>query len=186
MKIFALALFVLTLHILGSPALAAELERHAAAPPETDHFAPLLGTWEVEARRLSRDGSTWKEAEHPAQWRFYRILDGHAIQDDFISPAPGIDVPESARTYGTNIRIYNAKQQHWEMAWIDSGAREAREFSAVSKPGEIVMSSKDTEQRRRITFYEITESSFRWRQEWTFDGGATWVPVSYLEAKRKS
>ena len=163
----------------------AETPLHKNAPLETDHFAPLIGTWEVHGRQLQSDGRTWKKTEHPGEWRFYRILAGHAIQDDWVQPAPDIDVPEGERGYGTNIRIYNSAKQRWEMAWIHSDAREAWEFTAVSHPGEIVMSSIDLDPPRRNTFHEITADSFAWRQDRSFDGGKTWIPVSYLEASRK-
>ncbi|MDP6375984.1 MAG: hypothetical protein QF921_11205 [Pseudomonadales bacterium] len=83
----------------------------AAAPPAAeDHFAPLLGTWLVDARSLQRDGQTWLENPHPAERPFYRIFGGEAIRDDFISPAPHIDVAKGERTWGMNIRIFNREK----------------------------------------------------------------------------
>jgi hypothetical protein len=161
-------------------------DRHPDAPAETDHFAPLLGTWLVAGRRLDRDGKTWLPLAHPAQWRFYRILNGHAIQDDWTEPAPAVDVPESQRSYGTNIRIYNPERARWEMSWIHSGARETLVFTAVSEPGEIVMSSVAGEPPRRNVFHGIGPHSFEWRQEWSFDGGQTWVVVATFHATRTS
>lgn len=42
----------------------------------------------------------------------------------------------------------------------------------------------DTPQPRRNVFSDVEASSFRWRQEWRFDGGVTWTPVAYIEATR--
>ena len=166
-----------SLFLLGSQTLAAPNIEH-------DHFAPLLGTWLVEARRLQRDGQTWIASEHPAEWHFYRILDDQAIQDDWIDPAPHIEVPADARTFGTNIRIYNSGLGQWEMAWISTTAREAWEASATFVNGEIIMRLKDLVPERRNIFHGFTADRFSWRQEWTFDGGETWTPVAYLEATR--
>ncbi len=156
----------------------------AAPDSENDHFAPLLGTWHVEARRLQRDGKTWVSSEHPAEWRFYRILDDQAIQDDWIDPAPHIDVPKGARTFGTNIRIYNSELETWEMAWIATTARKALTFTATFAEGEIVMRALGATPARRNIFHNFTANHFSWRQEWTFDGGESWAPVVYMEATR--
>lgn len=157
----------------------------AAAPPaEEDHFAPLLGTWLVDAKSLQRDGQTWVENPHPAEWRFYRILGGEAIQDDFISPAPHIQLDKGQRTWGTNIRIFNREKNAWEMAWIATGGREVLSFSATYLDGEIIMSARGVEPPRRNVFHNISADRFSWRQDWSFDAGETWVPVAHLEARR--
>lgn len=171
-KIAAIALLLVGSHALG------------AAHIENDHFAPLLGTWHVDARRLQRDGQTWVASEHPAEWRFYRILDDQAIQDDWIEPAPHIDVPKDARTFGTNIRIYNGELGQWEMAWIATTARKALTFTATFEEGEIVMRALGVTPERRNIFHDFTANHFSWRQEWTFDGGENWTPVVYMEATR--
>ncbi len=176
--------------LLAANGFSSESDFHPNAPEETRHFAPLLGTWEVSQRTLKRgatdrnDPASWIVPEQPNEWRFYTILNGHAIQDDFIAPASWVDVAESRRGYGTNIRIFNPDKGHWEMAWIATAAREAWEFTATSKEGEIVMYSIDLEPPRRNFFHSFTADSFRWRQERTFDDGDTWVPVVYIEAKR--
>ncbi|MCZ6617965.1 MAG: hypothetical protein O7E57_07505 [Gammaproteobacteria bacterium] len=156
--------------------------RPPSPPPETEHFAPLLGSWLVSGRSLSPDGQTWKENPHPALWTFYGILNDHGIQDDWTSPAPHIAVAEATRTYGTNIRIFNNTERRWEMAWIDSTNQLVRSFTATSSIDQIIMNSVGRTPPRRNIFYEMTSEGFRWRQEWTFDEGKTWVPVSYLEA----
>ena len=154
----------------------------AKPPPESEHFAPLLGNWLVSGRRLSQDGQSWKENPHPALWHFYRILNGHGIQDDWTSPAPHIAVAETTRTYGTNIRIFNNTEGQWEMAWIDSTNQVVRSFTATSTDDQIIMKSVGIDPPRRNIFHNMSSEGFSWRQEWTFDDGKTWTPVSYLEA----
>jgi hypothetical protein len=157
----------------------------AGTPPsETRHFEPLIGSWVVTGKNLSRDGQIWTDNAHPALWRFYYILDGHGIQDDFTSPAPDVDVAPSERTFGTNIRIYDPASGQWAMAWIDSKQRKTLTFTATSKTGEIVMQAIGAEPPRRNIFDNISSEAFDWRQEWSFDAGKTWVPVAYLYARR--
>jgi hypothetical protein len=144
----------------------------------------MLGTWLVAGRKLQPDGRTWIDNPHPSQWRFYRILNDHAIQDDYISPAPHVEIPERDRLYGTNIRIFDPASDTWTMAWIGTGAHGVLEFSATWQDGTIVMESIDQKQLKRNIFHDFTPRSFSWRQEWSIDGGASWVIVSVLEATR--
>ncbi|MCZ6640094.1 MAG: hypothetical protein O7G86_18335 [Gammaproteobacteria bacterium] len=153
-------------------------------PPETEHFAPLLGSWLVSGRGLSSDGQNWNENPHPALWRFYRILNGHGIQDDWTSPAPHVEVDESTRNYGTNIRIFDATKEQWAMAWIGSTNRALLTFTATSTNDEIIMNSVGMDPPRRNIFHNMSSDRFSWRQEWSFDEGETWVAVAYLEATR--
>ena len=141
----------------------------ATPPPETEHFAPLIGSWLVSGRKLSPDGQTWTENPHPALWHFYRILHGHGIQDDWISPAPHISIDGSTRIYGTNIRIFNATEKRWEMAWIDSTNRIVRSFTAISTDDEIIMNSVGMTPPRRNIFHprRFRRRDSRWRSSST-------------------
>jgi hypothetical protein len=58
---------------------------HPDAPPETVQFGRLVGVW--QARQVSRtsDGS-WSDDITTADWIWRYILDGHAIQDEWIVP----------------------------------------------------------------------------------------------------
>lgn len=87
---------------------------------------------------------------------------------------------------GTNIRIYNAEEKQWHMAWIDKNNRRLATFTAVYEDGKIIMSGRNAQGRQiRNTFYNITSNEFDWQQEWTFDEGKTWVAVSKIHCTRK-
>ena len=53
-------------------------------------FSSLIGEWAIEDFSLSNNGD-WQPAGG-ADWNFYPILNGAAIQDDWISPS--MDKPE--------------------------------------------------------------------------------------------
>ncbi|BDX08685.1 hypothetical protein [Planctobacterium marinum] len=95
------------------------------APKETQQFEPLLGQWAITDFNLTADGR-WQKGQG-ADWHWYTIFDGHAIQDDWIAPALNQDIPDSERQFGTNIRIFNPKENHWELAWM-SKKRTAAEY----------------------------------------------------------
>jgi hypothetical protein len=150
------------------------------APPETAQFGRFAGVWEATQVRRNPDG-TWSDHKTHALWRWYFILDGHAIQDDWIK----LDEAEGA-VVGTNIRIYNPEDKQWQMAWIDSTHRRLATFTAVSDGGVMVMTGHNAQGRMvRNTFSEITERSFEWTQEWTADAGATWFAVTRIHCERR-
>ena len=154
------------------------------APPETELLGRLAGVWDIEQENRNQDGS-WREAGQ-AEWRWYYILDGHAIQDDWIKP-PSSDTTAAKRSFGTNIRIYNADTRQWEMSWIDSNNRKTSTFTAVNRDGNVIMSGENAAGRKiRNTFLNIRENSFEWVQEWTFDDGESWVPVSRIRGTRRA
>ena len=148
-------------------------------------FDVLLGAWQARQRSLQADGTTWVDAPHPARWNFYRILDGAAVQDDWIAPSPDVPLVDGGTRFrGTNLRSYDPGTDTWHCIWISSAQAAPRRFSATWRDGTFVMTAIDTPQPRRNIFSDITASSFRWRQEWSFDGGASWTPVAYIEATR--
>ncbi len=75
-----------------------------SAPVQTMHYGRLVGHWEIKDQSLGKDGK-WVDGPG-ANWNFYWILGGSAIQDDWISPGYKTPAPEKGRQFGTNIRIF--------------------------------------------------------------------------------
>lgn len=161
-------------------------EIHPEAPAETAQFGQLIGHWRAEQTIRNRDGS-WSDKKTHAEWRWYYILEGHAIQDDWISLSKDEDSGQTAASVvGTNIRIYNPKEQQWVMAWIDKNSRRLATFTAVFENENIIMTGTDNQGRLgRNTFHNITENSFDWKKEWTSDNGETWFEVARIHCVRK-
>ena len=150
------------------------------APVETKQFGRLIGNWEVEVTPRNRDGS-WPEKKIKAKWNWFYILDGHAIQDNWIR----IDSTGQQQTVGTNIRIYNPDEKQWHMAWIDKTVRRLAIFTAVEEDGKLIMTGHEAGGRMaRNTFYNFSENSFDWVKEWTNDDGKTWFEVSKIHCTR--
>ncbi len=143
-------------------------------------FDKLIGTWDISQSVRQQDG-TWKENPHKYKWKFYTILGGEAIQDDWIV----VDSEGKETTSGTNIRIFNSEENQWHMAWIDKTQRRTAVFTAKNIDGTVLMEGTNATGREvKITFYDISQNSFNWKQEWTFDGGQNWVTVVKLKATR--
>ena len=88
-------------------AAVARSEPHPNAPPETAQFDFLIGEWKCQTRWMQPDGTL---ADGPsATWSGRYVLDGWAIQDDWVSPQP-----DGSLFRGFNIRSFNAQTGQWD------------------------------------------------------------------------
>lgn len=143
-------------------------------------FDKLIGTWEIKQSIRNQDG-TWEEKTEKHKWKFYTILNGEAIQDDWIT----VESEGKEFTTGTNIRIFNSEENQWYMAWIDKTNRRTAVFTAKNENGNVIMEGANPTGRQvRNTFYNISENNFNWKQEWTFDNGQNWVEVVRIKGSK--
>lgn len=157
---------------------------HPDAPTETSQFAFLIGTWDCTTRFMKPDGSGFTEGI--ATWTGYWILGGWAIQDDWKSPRP-----DGGFNRGTNIRSFNPKTRKWDNRWLATGGLQWVSYEAEKRDDTMVMiggEGRDGAGRAyvdRNVFHEITEDSWKWRKDRSFDGGETWLEgVGFIEARR--
>lgn len=155
------------------------------APGETEQLGQLVGIWEATKTIRNRDG-TWSKQGTKAEWRWYYILYGHAIQDDWLELSRSNDGTEIRELVGTNFRIYNPDEKQWHMAWIDKNNRRLATFTAVNEDDKIIMTGHNARgQPVKNTFLNITRDAFDWKQEWTFDRENSWVEVARIHCERK-
>ena len=174
------AIMILSLSILGQERFDPR-RLNPDAPKETEQFGQLAGIWNAEQNVRNKDG-TWSDETTRGEWRWYYILDGHAIQDDWF----GADTTSRFQWVGTNIRIYNPEERQWNMAWIDKNNRRLATFTATQVNERIIMEGTNAKGRQiKNIFSNINEKSFDWSQQWTFDGGGTWLEVARIHCRRK-
>ena len=156
------------------------IKQNPDAPPETAVLGQLVGTWDIDQSIINKDG-TWGGRKRHAIWKWYYILDGHAIQDDWIL----VDSLNNQHVAGTNIRIYNPEEKQWYMAWIDKTVRRLATFTATNDSETVVMDGHNAKgQRIKNIFYNIKKNEFDWRQDWTFDDGKSWITVTKIHGTR--
>ena len=154
------------------------------AAVETESLGRLVGKWDIKIESLDKEGN-WNPGTNNIEWHWYYILNGHGIQDDWITEKLAADGSDSTLVYGTNIRIYNKNENIWYMAWIHGDGQKLAAFTAVNEDGKVIMEGKNANGREvRITFFDITENSFEWQQEWTFDEGKSWTVVVKIHCTR--
>lgn len=153
------------------------------APPETAQFGQLVGEWSIRDENRQPDGS-WTEGAG-ADWNWYYVLDGYAVQDDWIAPIPNAPEGSPAMQYGTNLRIYNPQAEQWEMAWTSSTGPSVTTFTATQEGDSLVMRGIYAAGRpNRITFFDITEDTFEWKLE-IQQPDESWQEFYRIHATRK-
>jgi len=144
-------------------------------------FGRYIGDWDISDETLDKDGKTWKPG-NGARWNFVCVGDGIAVQDFWMpngpqgSPPPGV---------GTNLRIYDATSQGWQIAWTATRSPGFAHITArQNEAGNIVMHWASPQQNppRRITFFTPTSEGWNWVMEMSSDGGKNWFPVYKIKA----
>lgn len=149
------------------------------APSQTMHYGRLVGNWEIKDQSLGKDGK-WVDGPG-ANWNFYWILGGNAIQDDWISPGYKTPAPEKGRQFGTNIRIFNPKSNQWDMAWIANTGKKVDTFKATSNEQSMVAGGVYNNQPTRISFFDITDKRFSWKMEKQDPKTKEWQAIYKIE-----
>jgi hypothetical protein len=169
--------------LIGASSVRGESRLNPQAPPETGQFAFLVGEWDCRTKFMKPDGSGYSEGQ--AEWTGYFILDGWAIQDDWVSLGP-----DGQKFYGTNIRSFNPQTGKWDNRWLAAGSLQWKYFVAEKTGETMVMiggEGKDSlgEFIDRNTFYDINTDRWSWRKDRSYDGGDTWMEgVGFIEATR--
>ncbi|MFK8030628.1 MAG: hypothetical protein AB8G18_10335 [Gammaproteobacteria bacterium] len=106
-----------------------------------------------------------------------------------MSPSTSIKVEDEAkRQRGINLRTYNAAEKRWVMTWLTAAATPPSGFTATSTDERIVMISDEPGPRgfyRRITFFDMQENSFEWKQERSKDQ-QQWLEIYRIHGTRKN
>ena len=173
----------LTLGLAGLTVAADDGRINVDAPPETAQFAFIIGGWDIKSRFMKPDGIGYGEGT--ATWTGYFILDGWAIQDDWIS-----DLPDGKQGRGTNIRSFNPRTGKWDNRWLSAGSLQWKYFEATKEGDTMVMIGGKGEDARgsfidRNVFHDIKADSWHWRKDRSWDGGKTWTEgIGFIHATR--
>ena len=166
--------------------------QHPAAPAEVAQFGRLVGIWGVEQEIRMRDLTWFRET--PGVWIWKYAADGFGTQDFWYQNASRL--PSYMENLGhdyvlTALRIYDAAAGMWRVAWVSNSGGGVSgavfgSFEARFESGEIVMRGSGAAGigEQRIAFSDMTDQSFRWRSEYSQDGGASWTTFMRLTAHR--
>lgn len=142
--------------------------------PEGDLiYERMIGSWTVRVVDHMPDGTS---CESQGEWHFANVLQGLAVQDVFIVPMRGLELPPGGkRRYGTTLRFFEPESGDWIVTWINpvSGARNV--LSARASGSDIVqVGSEPNGDVLRWCFRNMSNDTAMWTGERSTDGGETW------------
>jgi hypothetical protein len=165
----------------GAPALP------ATAPREATQFDFLVGQWDLDVRPAV---SGLAAAIHGApkmlgSWKAWRALDGWGVEDELrITDAAG-----NPRSFTHAVRLYDAAARRWRISAVDVYRAVVASTTAEWKDGvmTVMTTGTDAEGKRfvsRTRYSDITPTSFKFRQERSYNEGAKWDATLSIDAKR--
>ena len=129
------------------------------APPETKQFSFMIGEFDCVDEIVNPQTGKWFKMK--AIWNAKYFLNGHAIQDQYWSPAFST----------SNIRIFDVKDKKWKVTFFRMpGYSPSNAISGQKEGKNMVMRQGTEKQGSKLTFYNITKNGFDWVGE-SMQGG---------------
>lgn len=143
----------------------------------------FIGEWILETRDMQRDGSFRKGS---ALSSVYFILDGYALQDDFRS----INGQGEVTFRGTGIKSCLDEHSGYIITWIMPGIEGLSDLRASWENGILAGKGEGYDHigtfKERFEYYNISDSSYSFRMDRSYDMGKTWLQnFSRIEATKK-
>jgi hypothetical protein len=150
-------------------------------------YGRFVGSWRIDVEFSFLDGTRGHtEGEVHFDW----ALEGRAIQDVFIFPARKLRVglePEPWWRYGSTFRWYDPAIDAWHSTFFDPKRRVDLHLLGRPVGDEIVNIGHDTGGLlRRWRFLDITDTSWTWLGEVSWDNGSTWTFELQMKAERNA
>ncbi len=167
----------ITLPFLLCCAVAAQGQgAHAKANAAVDFF---LGEWDVKV--LAEDSQVIGRARTEVR----RILDGTAMQADYYGLGP--DGNPAFR--GTTIRTWSPQRGQFIVHWAMAGLPGYTYLEEKVVDGELHAEGHGVdaqgEFQERYRYFNISETTYSFQGERSYDDGKTWRPFAHLQAVKR-
>ncbi len=179
-------LILLTFHAHGQHDTLGLLssEMNINASETTKDWGKLVGNWNIVFEAVDESGKVQQSFE--AEWNWFYILDGYAIQDVFILPPRNLAKKTDSPFYGVGVRIFDEDTNKWQSVWVDTSNKKLEFREATSTAEQITMYQTNAKgEKLRITYFDMAPSSFEWKQEVLVDN-KNWVITQLIHAKKAS
>jgi hypothetical protein len=183
----AVSILSFALAIQKSEAEQAMLNTLGAAGPnsslgdQAQVFDRFVGSWDCDFTFFTNDGKT---SHSSGEVLFGWVLDGHAVQDIWISyPKDGT----KERGIGTSLRFLDPKSKMWRVIFVNPEVGVVLSVQGGMEGDRIILrGTGDDGSELRWSFNDIKADSFVWRGEKSRDGGTTWVLEEEHHMKRRA
>jgi hypothetical protein len=149
--------------------------------PQMMLYGQFVGSWDGKVVVHRPDGGRF---ESSCEVHFGWALAGRAVQDVWIVPSRSAG--EADRMYGTTLRVYDPREDRWEITWIDPVRHAFDRMIGRASGKDIVQEYRNAEGRlTQWCFTGITAESFHWLSRESADEGATWRLTAEFFLKRR-
>ncbi|WP_347175354.1 hypothetical protein [Polaribacter uvawellassae] len=151
------------------------------APKQLQDYKELIGLSKCESTSRNPDQTWAKPVNMTWEWKY--IMNGMAVQD--------LTLKEDARHSGS-IRQYDKDSLQWNVHYYSSAvtASPLQTWKGNRKENKIVLYKKQnapngTKGFSRLTFYDITNKSYKWIGEWVDEKETIVFPFWKIECKKQ-
>ncbi|GGU77955.1 hypothetical protein GCM10010275_10760 [Streptomyces litmocidini] len=152
---------------------------------EMEQFGRLAGRWKTLITYHSADGPPVRRVT--GAWEFGYALEGRAVLDVWQWPGDE-DLPAEGRApdqeCGLCVRVWDPRLCLWRFTFHGTARGDLVHMYARRIGDEVVMERATGRDLVRWTFSDVTADTFRWRNERSADGGATWRLDQEVDAHR--
>ena len=143
---------------------------HPSLDGEARTFDRFVGTWDCDFTFHLPDGSVRKKK---GELQFGWVLNGRAVQDIWTTYPTK---PGEEKSSGTSFRFFDTKSKQWRVVFIQPQYSYVVAVAGALEGDRIVLRGIDTDGNQiRWTFFDITDNSFSWHGEKSYDSGKTWA-----------
>ena len=154
---------------------------HPSLGNQANVFGRFVGTWDVDYGQFSEDGK--KETHFPGELIVGWVMDGHVVQDLFISYPTAT---QKERGMGTTLRYFDSKSAKWHIVYVEPPTNSVVTLTGGQEGDRIVLYGEEKGTKLRWSFNDITDNSFTWHGEKSRDGGKTWWLQEEHHMKRRA
>ena len=133
------------------------------APEQIKDFEAMIGSCKCKSTTRKQDGN-WNDSEDII-WKWKYIMNGTAVQDETLKPDG---------SHSGSIRQFIADSSKWYVHWYSSKTPSTTfpVWEGNKKDDKIVLYKEQaapngTEGYFRLTFYDMSDSGYKWVGEWT-------------------
>lgn len=159
-----------------------------AAPAEARQYDFLVGQWSLEVKvpATTLAAKLHGTPKLVGTWKGWRAFDGYGVEDELrITDAAGnpVNLTHSLRYFDRNAR-------QWSITALDAYRGKVVTLASTWSDGAMTVTSRGVDQEgkaflQRARFFDITASSFSYRQDRSFDEGKKWTEGTLrIEAKK--
>lgn len=160
-----------------APAAVAEV----APVGKAGDFDFLAGSWKIRHRRL-KNAETKEWDEFDGEATCWTVLNGGGSIEELRIPARSF--------FGLGVRLLDVEKKVWQDFWVNarSGVLSPPGLSGVFQQGVGTFEADDVDGEQPIkvrgVWDRITDTSCRWHQAVSRDGGKSWEPSWFMDWKR--